>query len=170
MQEVIAVNQDPAAMPMEPVSSAEGLEVWKKPLSTGKGMAVILFHRNSSSSAGGPASRSSAGTNEVNVEAWAVPAVQVGMPVSMTAHSAAVALDLTGNMMKLKGTSGLCLGALPGLCKCSNPPSPEIGIVVCNASDSTQHWVFDPKTGQVTQRAVSRVPNVVQPKATAEHS
>eukprot|EP01052_Picozoa_sp_SAG31_P071759 SAG31_NODE_30693_length_377_cov_0.931655_1_plen_44_part_10 len=29
LQEVIAINQDPAAMPMEPVSSIEGLEVWK---------------------------------------------------------------------------------------------------------------------------------------------
>ena len=34
---VIAVNQDDAALPMRKVGGTEGLEVWKKPLSTGKG-------------------------------------------------------------------------------------------------------------------------------------
>ena len=141
------MNQDPAAMPMEPVSSAEGLEVWKKPLSAGKGMAIVFFHRNSSSS-----SSSSANTINGNLEPVAPPAVHVGVPVSMTARASAVALDLTGDAMKLKGSNGLCLGALPALCKCSNPPSPQIGIAVCNASDTTQHWAFDPKTGQVRHR------------------
>lgn len=133
---------------MEPVSNVEGLEVWKKPLSAGKGMAIVFFHRNSSSSVN---------VIKGNLEPVAPPAVHAGVPVSMTARASAVALDLTGDAMKLKGSNGLCLGALPGLCKCSNPPSPQIGIAVCNASDRTQHWTFDPKTGQVSHRNEHRL-------------
>ena len=42
------MNQDEAAQPMRPVRRAGGLEVWKKKLATsgGRGMAVVLFHRN----------------------------------------------------------------------------------------------------------------------------
>ena len=44
-KEVIAVNQDLRALPMRPVRKEDHVEVWKKPLV--KGMAVILFNRNS---------------------------------------------------------------------------------------------------------------------------
>ena len=46
---VIAVNQDGKAAPMRPVRRQNGLEVWKKPLTVG--MAVVFFHRSSSSAA-----------------------------------------------------------------------------------------------------------------------
>jgi alpha-galactosidase len=47
--EVIAVNQDPAALPMHLISntSAHGLQVWQKPLSSGAS-AVVFFHRGAS--------------------------------------------------------------------------------------------------------------------------
>ena len=143
LQDVIAVNQDPAAMPMQPVSNAKGLEVWKKPLSPGKGMAVVFFHRNTSS----------IGTKD-DTDASIPPAIHAGLPISMTARDSAVPLELSGSAIKLKKNTDLCLGALPGLCQCSNPPSPRIGIVSCNISDHTQHWTFDPKTGQVNPHGI----------------
>lgn len=57
--EVIAVNQDPAALPMQLVfnSSAHGLQVWRKPLSDGSS-AVIFFNRGNATD--GPLSPSAA--------------------------------------------------------------------------------------------------------------
>jgi len=42
--------------------------------------------------------------------------------------------------MRLKQNSSLCVGTI-GLCKCSHPPSPRLGIVPCSATDPTQSWV-----------------------------
>jgi alpha-galactosidase len=42
--EVIAVNQDPDAQPMQLLSNTSGLQVWRKPLSGGAD-AVVFFHR-----------------------------------------------------------------------------------------------------------------------------
>ena len=42
--EVIAVNQDPAVLPMACVSNASGLQVWQKPLQSGA-FAVVMFFR-----------------------------------------------------------------------------------------------------------------------------
>jgi hypothetical protein len=86
-----------------------GLEVWKKPLSEGRGMAVILFHRNSSA------------VRHVSSESTAAPPPPVlGQHVSMVATAGGLDLELTGKSMKLKDHAGMCLGALPALCKCSN--------------------------------------------------
>ena len=52
-----------------------------------------------------------------------------------------------GGAVKLR-SGGLCLGAV-GTCKCSNPPSPRMGLVDCKSSDATQHWMLDPETTQL---------------------
>jgi hypothetical protein len=130
--EVIALNQDARAAPMRPVRRADGLEVWRKPLSTGE-TAIILFHRN------------------VSVGAPAPPVPAVGTPVT-TASSACLPLDLSGGAMRLRANRSLCLGSI-GTCECANPPSPRIGVVVCDAGDATQRWTFDAKTGQINSDA-----------------
>jgi alpha-galactosidase len=63
--EVIAVNQDPRALPMRPVRRSGGVEVWKKPL-VGGAMAVILFNRNATQTV---SVRSNANTTTIEV-AW----------------------------------------------------------------------------------------------------
>ena len=46
-REVIAVNQDQGAMPMQPVRRMGGIEVWKKELVLNR-LALVLFNRNAS--------------------------------------------------------------------------------------------------------------------------
>lgn len=45
--EVIAINQDPDGQPMQLISNASGLQVWRKPLRGGAD-AVVFFHRGMS--------------------------------------------------------------------------------------------------------------------------
>jgi alpha-galactosidase len=42
--EVIAINQDPAVIPMRPVVNASGIQVWKRPLASGD-LGVVFFFR-----------------------------------------------------------------------------------------------------------------------------
>jgi alpha-galactosidase len=64
--EVIAVNQDSAAQPMQLVSNTSGLQVWRKPLSGGPS-AVVFFHRGTSTA--GPLPDSAPQTMHVDLEA-----------------------------------------------------------------------------------------------------
>jgi len=43
--EVIAINQDEAALPMAPVFNSSGMQVWRRQLSAPNALAVVLFHR-----------------------------------------------------------------------------------------------------------------------------
>lgn len=49
-QEVIAVNQDPAALPMQLIQNetVDSLQIWQKPLSGDNGCAVVFFYRGAS--------------------------------------------------------------------------------------------------------------------------
>jgi len=42
--EIIAINQDPAVIPMRPVVNASGIQVWKRPLASGD-LGVVFFFR-----------------------------------------------------------------------------------------------------------------------------
>lgn len=121
-KEIIAINQDPLANPLTPVRR-NGTEVWKKAVSDG--LAVVFFNRNTSSVSPG------------------VGAVAMNSPC----HSP-VNLRSDAGMLKLMNSSvQLCLGSI-GTCQCSNPRSPQMGIVPCNTSDNTQTWRYDASVNQ----------------------
>lgn len=49
-KEVIAINQDQAALPMQLIQNAtiDSLQIWRKQLSEGKGCAIVFFYRGAS--------------------------------------------------------------------------------------------------------------------------
>eukprot|EP00040_Diaphanoeca_grandis_P003123 m.23863 g.23863 ORF g.23863 m.23863 type:complete len:539 (+) comp14384_c0_seq1:136-1752(+) len=127
-KEVIAVNQDERAASMEPIVNSDGLQVWRKPLSTG--FAVVLFNRNASSHAvAGQAVYSSSAA----CAAWSM-------------------LDGGVRLRNNTNNTALCMGQI-STCECSNPPSPRIGLVECNADDLTQHWTYNATTKQINNDA-----------------
>jgi len=123
--EVIAVNQDLRAAPIEPISNTAGAEVWKKPLTSGS--AVVFFNRNNT------------GTAE-------------GQPIYNSNDGSCLDWDMSNGAVQLKSDISLCWGSI-GMCSCSTPPSPKIGLVKCNASDPTQKWMLDANTGEITNDA-----------------
>ena len=131
---LLQVNQDSLAQPMRPVRRADGLEVWRKPLAGGK-LAVVFFHRNSSSQPARSAAEAAA------------PLVNVG------ACGNGVPLDLpaTGvGSIVLRHNRSLCLGEA-STCPhpCASPASPAVGAVPCNAADSSQRWSAIAANGQI---------------------
>eukprot|EP00756_Hemistasia_phaeocysticola_P014514 Hpha_TRINITY_DN15341_c2_g3::TRINITY_DN15341_c2_g3_i1::g.91006::m.91006/K07407/E3.2.1.22B, galA, rafA; alpha-galactosidase len=108
--EVIAVNQDPRALPMRPVTRADGLEVWQKPLV--EGVAVVFFHRNQSAKPG----------THVTIDA-----------------SCDDAFDFSDGGLRSRKNRSLCLGQIDE-CGCCNPVSPRLGLVTCDGADPTQSW------------------------------
>ena len=164
-KEVIAINQDKLAAPMRPISRADGAEVWRKPLASGAS-AVIFFYRNTTGTGAG----AGAGAGEHNTPPGGAAArgpASAGMPVaagtmlSMVAcNDGGLAFDVpaaaTSTLSRENTTTGaivyrddkmLCVGAV-GVCKCSNPPSPRLGLVKCNAADPTQTFAF--RNGEIS--------------------
>eukprot|EP01051_Picozoa_sp_SAG22_P018019 SAG22_NODE_2922_length_2101_cov_1.501499_3_plen_239_part_00 len=168
------VNQDPLARPMAPVSRQQGLEVWQKPLSGGR-VAVVFFNRNMTGyQAGGGAVQAAAAHGAG--DGTAPPLLRAGLPVSMGDCSAGLALsfDTVANSIAVlppkttapaaaaaataatAAAAPLCLGSI-GTCRCSNPPSPRVGLVACAASDKTQRWKLDTATGEIDATAFAKV-------------
>lgn len=165
-KEVIAINQDTLAAPMRPISRLDGAEVWKKPLASGAA-AIILFYRNTTGQQYGQAGAGST-KPEAGEEYHAVDEpgskyykpspstsslpllVSVGTPVPAGTMLSKVMCNAGGLSFDVPVETGavvyrddktLCLGAV-GTCKCSNPPSPKLGLAKCNAADPTQLFTF----------------------------
>eukprot|EP00039_Didymoeca_costata_P029529 m.25051 g.25051 ORF g.25051 m.25051 type:complete len:553 (+) comp7669_c0_seq3:40-1698(+) len=130
-KEVIAVNQDARASPMMPVRRQDGIEVWRKPLSSTSGIAddtfaVLFFNRNISEQ----------------------PLTRIGMGACSSTDVLKLSITQQG-MLQLLSNSSLCIGSI-GTCNCSNPPSPQLGIVACDINDRTQTgWSYDTKSKQL---------------------
>lgn len=139
-KEVIAVNQDFAAKPMLPITRVGGLEVWKKPLGYKGEAAVVLFNRNAT---GGPGSGVAAKAPVApGTPLTSVPCGQAG------AFAVTAASSGQGGPMTLRGNASLCVGQI-GIARCANPPSPRLGVLLCNAADKSQAWRWDATTGHI---------------------
>lgn len=131
--EVIAINQDPKAVAMNPIRRNDGIEVWSRSLSNGN-IAIVMFNRNVSNTP-------SNGT------------AQEGRPITFSAeHSECVHVQLSNGTIQAKSDDptihSLCLSSV-GVCKCANPPSPQMGFARCNKYDPTQRWSLDVSSKQV---------------------
>ena len=141
--EVIAVNQDERAAPMVAVRKAQGLEVWKKPLAAAGSNAVVLFHRNDTMAAVAPQpeqpehpqhSQQLAGTPAAGMVLTTVACAEADAGSSSFNHDAARGITLRSN-------PSLCVGKV-SMATCANPPSPRLGAVACDPSDTSQAWSF----------------------------
>lgn len=137
--EVISVNQDPLVRPMRPVSKRDGLEVWQKPLVNGT--ALIMFHRNTTSATSTTATSASTSTATSTAASTANCLLTID-------SSCSTALSLSFDSGLLKAANGMCVGQVD-MCSCAHPPSPRLGLIACDSSDSTQRWEFQ-SNGEVT--------------------
>jgi hypothetical protein len=140
--EVIAVNQDEAALPMVAVRKAQGLEVWKKPLAAAGSNAVVLFHRNDTMAAAAAVPQP-APQPEQPQQLTDTPVA--GMVLTTVACAGADPLsssfDHDARGITLRSNPSLCVGTV-STATCANPPSPRLGAVACDPSDPSQAWSF----------------------------
>eukprot|EP00041_Stephanoeca_diplocostata_P017026 m.338804 g.338804 ORF g.338804 m.338804 type:complete len:572 (-) comp20567_c0_seq8:94-1809(-) len=136
-KEIIAVNQDPLALPMAPVWANADVQVWRKNLSTGA-VAVVFFHRNNTLQPSPTPEQKRASVGDI------VTMAAVGSAVDM--HGT----ETTPGPIVYRANRSLCVGQI-GEAKCANPPTtPQLGLVACDASDVTQQWfAVDNHTGAV---------------------
>ena len=131
-------------------------------------VAVVLFNRNMT---GTPDQAGSLQMSAAEVNGDAAPPLRAGLPVSLGDCSSGLVLSFTTVKNSITVVSeattaataamgvaaaALCLGAI-GTCECSNPPSPRIGLVACNASDRTQRWKLDATTNEIDATSFAKV-------------
>lgn len=134
--EVININQDPRAAPMAPVWSNDGLQVWKKPLAVDGALALVMWHRNTSTAAAVRSSQTALTSS--------------GQPLTVGSCASASAWDMASSgavgPIRLRNSS-LCIGTV-GTTACANPPT--LGLVDCSTGDKTQVWSgVDPVSGEI---------------------
>lgn len=151
-------SQDVLGQPMLPVNrTASDVQVWHKALTDGR-MALVFFHRNATGCM--PCERGMGGCCRMlpppNIGSLLGRAVTVGPCGS----SDALALDMptggaTGNIV-LRSNRSLCLGSINPSWACDKAATGVVGVVACNAKDTTQLWhAVDPATNEILSAATA---------------